>query len=219
MSSISPLVVLLVVVSLVPTVLYLGFGRGQGRVWGLVPAGSSSHGEGVYRKMRMDHWRRGAAPPVVRAAAISSFFLGQMVVPGVLAALVGFIALLGESRAPLVWIVLQLSSPTGVVVAIHVLSAGAAMLARDHNASEKARRAARWALWHNLLLLLALGLAAAVEPREAYGNLVVGAYCLVSIAHALLLRRAAHALDAYSAAQMAAPAPIDLEIAALSGTR
>jgi hypothetical protein len=102
-------------------------------------------------------------------------------------------------------IVLILSAPTGLYVAGQLLSTGSAMLRREENASAQARRAARWAIGHNLVLLFAIGACALGHFDAAFLGPVV--YALVSIAHALLLLRAAQALDAYAAAQAKEPAP------------
>jgi hypothetical protein len=93
------------------------------------------------------------------------------------------------------------------------------MLARDPSAVAKTRRAARWAIGHNVALLAGLGLAALNDPREPGLCIPPAIYCCLSLAHAWLLRRAATAMEAYAAAQEAEPAPIHAEIAALNGAR
>jgi hypothetical protein len=201
-----------------PIGLYLFHQRGQGRSWGLVAAGEEVRGGGAYRETKVRLWKRGKAPWTVRVAAISSFFLGQMILPGALAALVGMIVLLGMLAGgklhPLI-LVLQLSAPTGLVVAARLLAAGTALLNRDDDASAKARLAAKWALWHNVVLLAGLALAAALDPRELEAAAASALYCCVSIAQALVVRSAAASIDAYIARQEEDPAPIEAEVAIL----
>jgi hypothetical protein len=204
----------------VPLGLYYFHGGGRGPVWGLLPDGEARRGGGAYREARVRTWKAGAAPPSVRVAALSSFFLGQMLVPGVLAAFGGMLALaeMGGDRSPLL-AVLLLSAPTGVTVAAYLLSAGSAMLARADDAAPKARRAARWALTHNLVLLSALALAAAARAEEAAFALGPALYACFSVAQALVVRRAATALAAYAARQDADPAPIEAELSVLGTVR
>lgn len=202
------LVFLLALVLPLPLVLYLiSLDRGRG-AWGLVFRGFVRRGSSAYRAAEVAVWQAGKAPLAVRAAAITSFVLGQMVVPGALLALVGLLVLLASlSRDPEpILVVLMLSAPTGLYVAGALLSAGSAMLRREANASAQARRAARWALGHNVALLVGLGACALGHLHEALLGPAV--YALVSIAHALLLLHAARALDAYTDAQARAPSPV-----------
>jgi hypothetical protein len=194
----------------VPLVLYvIGLDRGRG-AWGLVFRGFVQRGSSAYRAAEVPVWKEGRAPLAVHAAAVSSFILGQMIVPGALCALVGLLMLAEMLGRP--WrdvepllIVLILSAPTGLYVAGSLLSTGGAMLRREADASTQARRAARWAIGHNVALLFAIGACALGYFDAAYLGPV--AYALVSIAHALLLLRAARALDAYADAQAKEPAP------------
>ena len=199
-----------------PTLLYLGFGRGRGAEWGLVSTDRESVGEGAYRRAHVKRWKLGSAPLVVRAAAVSSFFLGQMIVPGALAALLGFAMLFESHRVPPLWWVLQLSSPTGLAVAGLLLSAGWAMLARDPSAVVKARRAASWAIGHNLALLLGLGFAVSADPEQALVAVPCCIYACFSIGQAVVVRRAAAALTAYDAAQAQDAAPADPAVVAVA---
>ncbi|WP_437516009.1 hypothetical protein [Sorangium sp. So ce1099] len=195
------------------------------RAWGVVQDGHVSQGAGVYRSVAVPTWKRGSPPFVVRAASFSSLLLGQMVVPGGLAALLGLLLLLESlgktSREPLLLMgVLVLSAPTGLVVAIKLLIAGQAMARRGPGAITSTRSAARWAIWHNLALCAALAAVPSLEPAFASDQIaqlqVCYGYAVVSLAHALLLRRAARALEAYDAAQAADRAPADPAISASS---
>ncbi|UQA56676.1 hypothetical protein [Polyangium aurulentum] len=203
------LLYLLALILPLPLLLYLiGLDRGRG-AWGLVFRGFVQRGSSAYRAAEVPVWKEGKAPLVVHAAAITSFVLGQMIVPGALSALVGLLMLpdmlsRGGGGEPLM-VVLVLSAPTGLYVAALLLSAGSAMLRRDADASDKARNAGRWAIGHNVLLLVAI--AACV--LGSFHSFFLGpiTYALVSLAHAVLLLRAARSLDAYTEAQARAPVP------------
>jgi len=110
----------------VPVGLYFSRGGGTGNVWGLVAVGEEERGRGNYREARTTVWKAGSAPLAVRVAALSSFFLGQMIVPGGLAALLGMVmmitALSHGNVLPI--FVVQLSAPTGLVVAAYLFAAG-----------------------------------------------------------------------------------------------
>lgn len=182
----------------VPSLLYVG-GRIAGRgVWGLVLARYEKRGAGAYRAVDVPIWVPGKAPIVVKLAAITSFLLGQMVVPGALAALAGLVVsleMLGrpvEAMQPVIF-VLTLSAPTGLYVAGGLLAAGILLLRRDPNAAAQSRAVARFSIVHNVVLILAL-LAASRFGDGAV--LACIAYALVSIGQAALLLAAARALDA-----------------------
>ena len=81
--------VFLLLMLVVPFSVYEAHRGGRGPAWGLVAAGREQRGRGVYRGTRSTLWTPGSAPLAVRLAALSSFFLGQMIVPGALAAVVG----------------------------------------------------------------------------------------------------------------------------------
>jgi hypothetical protein len=191
----------------IPALTYFLLGGGKGKVWGLVPAGVEQRGPSVYRGALVVRWKEGAAPLVVRVAALSSFFLGQMVVPGALAALVGLIVMFGmlaSGEVQPVLLVSALSGPTGLIVAGYLLSAGSALLKRDEGAAAKARRASAWSLWHNGILIGLMLLALAGSGSDSRGDMIGFAaatliYGGISIAQACLLRKAASALESYSA--------------------
>ncbi|WP_438010885.1 hypothetical protein WME89_20810 [Sorangium sp. So ce321] len=210
-----------------PLCAYIALRVSGRRAWGVVQDGHVSQGAGVYRSVAVPTWKRGSPPFVVRAASFSSLLLGQMVVPGGLAALLGMLFLVDaeisrSGRGPLTLLlaVLVLSGPTGLVVAVKLLIAGQAMVRRASSAIASTRSAARWAIWHNLVLSAALAVVPILEPVFGSDQIaqieVCYAYVAVSLAHALLLRRAARALEAYDAAQAADPAPADPAIPAPS---
>ncbi len=208
--------VFLFLVVAVPLIAYQFYGGSKSSVWGLVPEGKGDGTGGVYRAAGAMLWKPGEAPPSVRVAALSSFFLGQMIVPGALAALLGvFILFTSGHFGPegVLLVALLLSAPTGILVAVYLLSAGKAMLTRSADAGVKAGRAWRAAVTHNLVLLA--GVAASAVAVGAAGNagdavgVAVGAsiYPLISIAQALLVRRAAADIEAYAARQGEEPEP------------
>ncbi len=203
-----------VVFSIVPWVLYLGQGRGRGVTWGVVPAGEEGAGAGAYRRGTVTRWKRGSAPLVVRVAAVSCFYLGQMVAPGALAALLGLAVVFGELHALPVEGVLVLSAPTALIVIASLVAAGWSLL--DGEAA-RPRRVARWSIVHNLVFLALLGLATAAD-RASTGLALVSCVCAcVYLAQAFLVLRAAAAIDAYDAARKQTPAPAHEEDALLSG--
>jgi hypothetical protein len=189
----------LLALSVIPAAVYAAHGGGSGRVWGLVAKGVRENGN-AYRQSRTVLLGPGAAPIVVRLAAFSSFFLGVMVVPGIFAALVGFFAslmMLSEGHFEPLLVTLELSAPTGIYVALLLLSAGSSMLSRGRDAAVNARKAARWAIGHNVVLLVHVGLSVLWHRDGAGFGLGSLVYGCVSIGQALLVQRAAAALDAY----------------------
>ena len=148
-----------------------------------------------------------------------------MILPGALAALVGLVATAevlsrGHARGGgALIVVLELSAPTGLLVAADLLAAGSAMVVRSADAAAKARTAARWAIGHNIALLIAMAILAAASPGDAIQVVPSVAYALVSIGQALLVRSAAASLDAYAAEQERDPAPAAPEIQGLAGAR
>lgn len=196
---------LVVAVTVTPALLYMG-GRVSGReAWGLVLGGHVRRGASAYRAAEAPVWVKGDAPIVVRIAAITSFLLGQMVVPGALLGAFGFLVTLGGAFGHIepVIFTLVLSVPTGLYVAGRLLGAGLAMLRNHPEAARRARGAARWAIGHNVVLLFALGLCV-FGSREPALVIFPAVYALVSITQAILLQYAAGRLEAYLTAQQAA---------------
>jgi hypothetical protein len=125
-----------------------------------------------------------------------------MAVPGGLAALVGLLFLFSSSSGHglAMEAMVELSAPTGLMVAARLFRAGASMLKRERHGPERARTAAKWAIVHNAVLLAAVwGVAGAGRVDNDSGGWLgtITVYAAVSIAQALLMRQAAKALDAY----------------------
>jgi len=218
-STMAVLLVTVVLFSIIPFILYFGQGGGHARSWGVVAAGEEQLGAGAYRQQRVMRWKPGSAPLVVRVAAMTCFYLGQMVVPGGFLALAGLAFVFEPPTPPTVWTVLELSAPSGMIVATLLLAAGWTMLEGAPTAVQAARRAWRWAVVHNVGLAVALTLAASSDPHEREACVVPLIYAGVSIAQALLVWRAAAAVEAYDAARKRTPPPPDVEREALAGPR
>lgn len=208
-----------VLFSIVPFVLYFGQGGGHAPSWGVIAAGEQPLGVSPYRQQQVMRWKRGSAPRVVRAAAMTCFYLGQMVVPGGFLALAGLSFVLEPPAPPAVWAVLELSAPTGLIVATLLLLAGWTMLEGTATAVAAARRAWRWSVAHNVGLLVALACAASFDPRQRGACIGPWIYACVSIAQALLVQRAAAAIETYNAARKLTPPPLEVEREALAGLR
>lgn len=212
----------LAILLVLPLGLYLFHGGGRGHVWGLVPAGEATRGEGAYRRTEVRLWKAGSAPIVVRVAALSSFFIGQMILPGGIAALVGLavtVEMLSRAQVEPLLLWLELVAPTGLAVLAMLLSAGTAMLSRADDASARARSAARWETWQSTILLGGLGAAAMADIDCAYPAVIPAACAGLGIGHATLLRRAAAALDAFTAQQDNDPAPPEAELEVFGARR
>jgi len=189
----------------VPLTLYFS-GRSAGRdVWGLFLQGYEKRGAGAYRAQITPVWAAGKPPISVRIAAITSFILGQMVVPGALAALLGLIVSLEllsrgvHSPGDYVVHVLVLSAPTGLMIGGRLLTVGLSLLQRAEESTKKARGVARFSIIHNVVLLVAMAVLYAFGANDAVWLTVV--YATISIAQACLLLRAARAVDEHSAAE------------------
>jgi hypothetical protein len=186
-----------------PVTLYLV--AGSRKNWGMIRDGRTTQALGTYRATPRAVWVEGSAPIVLRIAAFSSFLLGQMIIPGGFAAIIGFIALvasLADGKFSLALLVITLSAPTGLIVAGRLLSAGIALLGRQYVAAERARKAASWEIGHNLVLFAGLCVSALVgKHEEQVCCAMIAAVTLLAIGHGLLLQRAAAALSAFDRAE------------------
>jgi hypothetical protein len=189
----------------VPLTLYFS-GRSAGRdVWGLFLQGYEKRGAGAYRAQIQPVWAAGKPPISVRLAAITSFILGQMVVPGALAALFGLVISLellsrsSHSLGDYVIHVLVLSAPTGLMIGGRLLGVGLSLLQRAEESTKNARKVARFSIIHNVVLLVFMVIFAALRADDAAGPMA--GYALISIAQACLLLRAARAVDEHSVAE------------------
>src|SRR5262245_6271987 len=85
---------------LLPATLYFALRFGKRGAWGVVLDRYETRGEGAYRRVRLPTWKLGKAPISVQIAAVTSFFLGQMVVPGGLVAMIGVVFALADLAGP-----------------------------------------------------------------------------------------------------------------------
>lgn len=185
-----------------PTGLTLLWERSRRAAWGIVSDGWDAAGEGAYRQVRVARRTAGRAPAQVLAAAWSCFFLGQWVVPGALVVLVGLVVSAEiEWVANPVLLVSALSAPSGLLLAGRNLGLGVGLLARDFAVEARARATARWTFVHNGLLIAAMIAAALVDGDEESIVMAVTTcvWALVSVAHAVLLRRAATSIERHEA--------------------
>ncbi len=191
------------VLLVVPTAMYIA-GRVAGRgTWGLLLRGYEKHGAGAYRVQVRPVWVTGKPPIVVHIAALSSFIMGQMVVPGALAALVGLVVGLEilfrgvHGPADFVIVILMLSVPTGLLIGGRLLSIGLELLQRAEHAPEKARKLAYLSIGHNSAIVLSMTAVYLVATNDAV-FFPVG-YACVSIIQACVLLAAARAIDIHTA--------------------
>lgn len=210
------LVYLLAMLFAVPTFLYVATRYGAPGVWGLVVRGYQKRGEGVYRATVVPILKPGSAPVTIKAAAITCFLLGQMVVPGALAAFVGVIVTVlmlasPHERIEPFTVLLTLSSPSGLFIAARLLSAGTAMLKRSLDAAERARKVARVSLIHNGVLIAITLLVGLWKREDMPVTLLPIGYGTLSILQALLMQAAANDLDALDALDRSADAITEKE--------
>ncbi len=128
--------------------------------------------------------RNPRAPLHVRAVALWSIGMGQMVVPG------GFLALFG-----VVFYGMGLLGVPGVLLAGRIWLLGPALLRADPRAVERARATAVFAYWLNTVVLLAAALMMMTDSDFIGLGAFTGAYSLVSFAHGYALERAANTLE------------------------
>jgi hypothetical protein len=220
-AAVSPILSLLLVTavgSVVPAVLYLAPGGDHAASWGARPLAERRVGVGAYRSAARTRWASRRAPWIVRIAALSCFYLGQLGPPagvvGVAALLVGLQATtdgiatrLGHwpDAVPPVYVVVLGACLGAVWVGLCLLSAGWNLLVRDATASDKARRAARWSMGYGAALLAGVAVAWRIDPREPGIALFVVGLAVVTLLQAALLPLAARAIDALAHAPMPPP--------------
>lgn len=179
--------------------------------------GTESVGRGQFREAVVPRLRADGPPGVVRAAAVGSWALGAMFIPGLGAGLFGLL-LMG----------LGLVSVPGLILAARLFLLGAPLLRAEPEAAVKARALARFARVLNYVVLGLCGVAVAtmvpdVMRRGFRGDapgflalvLAVVTYAGLSLGHAWLLVRSAEAIEAQHAPSDAALS--GLRIAATTG--
>ena len=184
-----------------PTLLTIWLERSHRPAWGIVTDAYERVGDGAYRGVQVARRSVGRAPDSVVGAAWSAFFLGQMILPGVLALL---LLLLVLAELPL-WdsptlLVSALSAPSGLWLGGRQLAVGRALLTRSLGAASLSRRTALWAIVHNVVLIGAMSIAALLgrDDNATAFALVTVACALLAIGQAGLLRRAARDLERHA---------------------
>ena len=173
---------------------YLWIERRFRPLWAGVPLPSVTVRAAPYRAARVVPGHTTRAPGIVRVAALSCFFLGQMFVPGLLVALVGlFVMGIGLVAIP------------GLIVAAKLWLAGVHLLKGTPESVGAARSAARWSIQLNSLLTVVCltggAFAAVAWARSPYYDRsdleallwLLGftqAYAFVSLGQAALVARA-----------------------------
>jgi hypothetical protein len=140
---------------------------------------------------------RRRAPQTIRRTALWSIYMGQMAVPG------GLLGLFGTLIAGI-----GLVSIPGLILAVGIWRLGYAMLRRDPNAAEEARKLERFAVVLNVITVV-VALVLALDPDLWGLSAFLIAYAGVSFAHAKAMGRCAELL--------AAEARLDASLVCLSG--
>lgn len=174
------------------------------REWAPQQVGTRRLDAGSYREAEVPVYGEAGAPRAVRVAAVGSWVLGTMFVPGLLLGLIGlFAAGIGLVSVP------------GLVLAARLFQLGTPLLRGDAEAAPRARAAARYAVVLNIFVLIASLIAGAfVMPGLLRGSgdasaslaMIVGvmAYAALSLVHARLLDKSADAIDARWTAELTA---------------
>lgn len=174
----------------------------QDFLWGNRIVRMALGGKSPYRAHRELDVAGMKEPRVVRATSILTAFLGGMIVPGGLAAIVGIIVMfvmmdkgfsLADAEARTVFLV-ALSAPSGVIIAFRCLRTYTPMVENRLDAPGRMRSLAIHSGLHNALLLGVYG-SYAISPRADLGQLMWATYPLVSLLHAGMLLLSARAID------------------------
>ncbi|MDP3274339.1 MAG: hypothetical protein Q8Q09_04040 [Deltaproteobacteria bacterium] len=189
--------IVLVLLSLVAPVLVLsGMLEKHKLVW--LPRArhvseEASVGEGAFRQgnAQQSHWSiiGGGLPTSIVVVAFFAFFIGQMLVPAIPAAILG-ILFSTDHHTGTWWIqTLALSSITGVYCAVLTFRAGLALVrGRREQAQKLITSNTRWTLTQNTILCAAAAYALMTRPREyefAYATL---AYASAVVLHLFAMR-------------------------------
>lgn len=174
----------------------------QDFLWGHRIVRMALAGKGPYRARRELDVADMKEPRVVRATSILTAFLGGMIVPGGLAAIVGVIVIFfmldkgfrfEDAEARTVFLV-ALSAPSGVVIALRCLRVYTPMLENRLDAPARMRSLAVHSGIHNAALL-AVYAAYGLSERADMAQLLWATYPLVSFFHAGMLVASARAIE------------------------
>jgi len=198
----------------VPTALWIRTWPDSLERWLPHVVGTENITRGQFRDAVVPRYRADGPPVPVRLAALGSWILGTMFIPGLLLGLSGlFVAGLGVVSIP------------GLILAWRLFSLGRPLLLGLPEAALKARGLARFARILNYVVLACCGLAGGLHLIERWGHgghgssggfyaliLLVVTYAGISLAHAALLDRAADAIDEQQSAGQAALAGVRIDL-------
>lgn len=174
----------------------------QDFLWGHRIVRMALAGKGPYRARRELDVADMREPRVVRATSILTAFLGGMIVPGGLAAIVGVIVMFvmldkgfswDNAEARTIFLV-ALSAPSGVAIAFRCLRVYTPMLENRLDAPARMRSLAVHSGLHNAALL-AVYAAYGLSERAELAHLMWATYPLVSFLHAVMLAVSARAIE------------------------
>lgn len=181
----------------IPTLMWFGTRPDAERAWEPRQVGTQRVRGGSYRDVDVPRFSDGGPPFLIHLAAMSSWVLGMMFVPGLLAGLFGLLAAgIGAVSIP------------GLILAWRIFFLGAPLLRADLDAASRARSAAHFSRVLNAVVLLLCAAAALLLIPTAWRNgthndglsalLALGAvafYAFISLTHAKLLDLAADLID------------------------
>lgn len=181
--------------------------------------GTESISRGQFRDAVVPKFRSDGPPMAVRLAALGSWILGTMFVPGLMLGLFGLVVM-----------GLGLVSIPGLILAWRLFFLGRPLLLGDPEAAMKARGLARFARVLNYVVLAVTGFAMAVQLSGMLRHsiwrsgtsgllltLMVAVYGGVSLTHAALLDRAAKAIEDQEATNRAVLGGLRIELPAMAG--
>ncbi len=187
-----------ILVLTVPVAMWFTTWRSAWERWLPRVVSTENVGHGEYRDATVSRLRADGPPMVVRLAALGSWVLGTMFVPGLLGCLCG-----------LLFVGLGLLLVPGLILAARLFLLGAPLLHAEPASAVKARSLARFARVLNYVVLALCSGALVINLPEVVrhgghgsaGNgiaiaLGVALYAGLSLAHAALLIRSAEAIEA-----------------------
>ncbi len=180
----------------IPTLMWFGTRPDAERAWEPRQVGTERVRRGSYRDVDVPRFSDGGPPFLIHLASMSSWVLGMMFVPGLLAGLFGLLAAgIGAVSIP------------GLILAWRIFFLGAPLLRADLDAASRARSAAHFSRVLNAVVLLLCAAATLLLLPSAWRSrphadisamLAAGAvafYAFISLTHAKLLDVAADLID------------------------
>lgn len=182
-----------------PTAMWLRHRDLARRRWLPRVAGTAHIGDGTYRGADVPRMVADGPPRELHVTAMLCWILGTMFVPGLFGGLLGLLVM-----------GIGLVSVPGLILAAKLFFLGGPLLQGDPEAAEKARAAAQFARLLNVVVLVVVGIAVALQVPDLLRRglqsgdrltflgftLFVAVYAGVSLVHASMLDRAADHIDA-----------------------